>query len=353
MSQPPGSAELGSIDAALAHAKRLLERNAELALEQAREILNASPGHPIARLILGAAYRRGGRLDLALEVLEPLAREQPNAVPVYLELGVARAEAGRGPEAIAALKRAVQLQPASADGWRLLADALDVGGDSAGADEARARYLKAASHDPRLREAAAALVDNHLPLADARLRAHLDAHPTDVAALRMLAEVAGRLRRYSDAEQLLERCLKLAPSFEGARHNYAVVLNRHMKPAAALPHVEWLLAREPRNPGYLNLKAAVLANQGDYGGAIEVYERVLREYPRQPKVWMSLGHALKTAGRSEDSIRAYRRAIEMEPTLGEAYWSLANLKTFRFSAGEIEAMRAALKRPSLSSEDRL
>ena len=102
---------VGAIDVALAHAKRLLEKSPELAAEQAREILKAVPGHPHARLILGAAHRSAGRPQAALEVLEPLAREQPHSAPVHLELGVARGEAGRGREAIAALRRALQLQP--------------------------------------------------------------------------------------------------------------------------------------------------------------------------------------------------------------------------------------------------
>jgi predicted Zn-dependent protease len=321
------SQPVGSIDEALAHAKRLLEKSPELAAEQAREVLTASPGHPLARLILGAAQRALGRSQAALDILEPLAAEQPRSAPVYLELGIARGEAGRGREAVAALRRAVELQPGSPDGWRLLADTLDAEGDTTGADQARAHYLKAATRDPRLLEAAAALIDNNLPLADARLRAHLGAFPTDVAALRMLAEVAGRLRRYKEAQELLERCLELAPSFDAARHNYAIVLNRQSKQAAALPQVERLLAKEPRNPNYLNLKAAILANLGDSADSIKIYETVLAQHPLQPKVWMSYGHCLKTAGRQDDSVAAYRRAIAMEPTLGEAYWSLANLKT--------------------------
>jgi tetratricopeptide (TPR) repeat protein len=347
------SQPVGAIDVALTHARRLLQTSPELAAEQAREILNVVPGDPQARLILGAANRCAGRAQTAIEVLEPLAREQPNLAAVHLELGVARSETGRGPEAIAAFRRAVQLQPRSADGWRLLADCLDAQGDAQAADQARAHYLKAATQDPRLMEAAAALVENNLPLADARLRAHLRTHATDVAALRMLAEVAGRLRLYKDAQDLLERCLELAPSFDAARHNYAVVLNRQAKPAAALPQVQRLLDREPRNPSYLNLQAAILANLGDYADSIQVYETVLREHPRQPKVWMSYGHALRTAGRPEESVAAYRRAISMEPTLGEAYWSLANFKTFRFSDADLLAMRSALERTDLSNEDRL
>jgi predicted Zn-dependent protease len=347
------SQRLGPVDLAVSHARRLLEKNPDLAAEQAREILNVNPGHPLALLILGAAHRRAGRPRAAVEVLESLARELPRSTPAHLELGVARFEADEIPEAIAALRRAVELNPASADGWRLLADCLDAQGDSPGADEARARYLKAATLDSRLRDAAAALVENNLPVADARLRAHLDAHPTDVAALRMLAEVAGRLRKYADAEELLARCLRLAPGFDAARHNYAVVLDRQMKSAAALQQIERLLAKEPRNTGYLNLKAAILAHLGDYAAAIAVYREVLQEHPRHSKIWLSYGHALKTVGRSADSIAAYRRAIELEPTLGEAYWSLANLKTFRFSPADVTALQAALGGPDLSTEDRL
>jgi predicted Zn-dependent protease len=341
------------MDLAVSHARRLLEKNPDLAAEQAREILLVQPGNPMARLILGAAHRRAGRLQEALQVLETLAAELPQSAPAHLELGVACLEFGSGEQAEAALRRAVQLNPAAADGWRLLADCLDARGDAAGADQARARYLKAATHDPRLRAAALALAENNLPTADALLCRHLDAYPSDVAALRMRAEVAGRLRRYADAEGLLVRCLTLAPSFDAARHNLAVVLNRGAKPEAAFPHIVQLLAKEPENPNYLNLKAAILANMGDYRGSIETYQGVLRRYPRQPKIWMSLGHALRTEGRQEECIAAYRRAISMEATLGEAYWSLANLKTVSFTAEEVRGMEDSLARSDLGEEDRV
>jgi tetratricopeptide (TPR) repeat protein len=344
---------VATLDVALGHAARLLERDSALAAEQAIEILKAVPGHPHARLILGAAHRIAGRTQQALEVLEPLAHEQPRSAPAHIELAIARGEAGRPTEAVAALRRALQLKPDSIDAWRLLAEQLDTLGDTAGADQARAAHIKAATKDPRLMEAAAALVENNLPVADSRLRKHLQSYPTDVAALRMLAEVAGRLRRYAEAQELLERCLTLSPSFDAARHNYAVVLNRQANPAAALTQVEQLLAKNPRNPNYLNLQAAILANLGDYADSIEVYEGILKAYPQQPKVWMSYGHALKTASRLEDSVTAYRRAISMEPTLGESYWSLANLKTFRFGESDMLAMNNALSRTDLAHEDRL
>ncbi len=341
------------IDAALAEARHRLARDPAGADARAGEVLTAIPGHPLALLIQGAARRILGQTAAALAILEPLAREQEHAAPVWLELGIALGEAGRGAPALAALKRATALAPQSPDAWRYLADQLDVAGEARAADGARARYLNAANRDPALAAAAAALVENNLPVADARLIAHLAGHPTDVAALRMRAEVAARLRRYADAQSMLEQCLILAPSFDAARHNYAVVLNRQGKAAQALPEVERLLAREPRNPGYRNLKGAILAHLGDYAESIEVYEAVLKEFPDQPRVWMSYGHALKTAGRQADAIGAYREAIRREPRLGEAYWSLANLKTWRFSADDVAAMQASLARTELSADDRL
>ena len=351
MSTTPGPT--ATIDDALARASQMLARRPDLADEQAGEVLRVAPGHPLALLIQGAARRITGRTDDAIQILEPLSVSQAHAAPVWLELGIALAEAGQGPRAVAALKRATQLAPAAPDGWRYLADQLDAAGEAVAADTARARYLGTASRDPALVAAAAALVANDLPAAEARLITHLSTHPTDVAALRMRAEIAARLRQYRDAERLLEQCLALAPSFDAARHNYAVVLNRQGKAAQALPEVERLLAREPRNPGYRNLKAAILAHIGEYSESIDTYEAVLREFPDQPKVWMSYGHALKTDGRHEGAVAAYREAIRREPSLGEAYWSLANLKTFRFTPADVASMRGQLGRDGLVAEDRL
>ena len=345
--------QLGSVEVALRHASQLLREHPTLAAEQAVEILKVVPEHPMALLLLAVARRACGDPAAALGVLRPLCDKQPRWAVAQYELGITLGTLGQGEAAIAALRRAVESSPEIPDAWRALADHLAAIGDADGADAAYARHIKAATKDPRLLAAAAALVENRVPHAEALLRKHLDGHPTDVAALRMLAEVAARLRRYADAERILERCLALAPSFDAARHNYATVLNRQGKVTAALPQVEQLLAKEPRNPGYRNLKAAVLANLGDYSGSASVYAEVLKEYPQQSKVWMSYGHSLKTSGQVSDAIAAYRRAITIEPHLGEAYWSLANLKTFRFNDPEVLAIRQALARGDLSAEDRL
>ena len=200
--------------------------------------------------------------------------------------------------------------------------------------------------------AASSLATGDLPTAERLLRPHLHAHPTDVAAIRMFAELAARIGRLDDAATLLARCVELAPSFAAARSNLAMVLHRAGKPESALREIERVLEADPRNPGARNLRAVVLCRLGDYAPAIDTYDGLLREYPEHGRIWLSFGHALKTAGDQPRAIDAYRRSIALEPGFGEAWWSLANLKTFRFTEADVDAMRSQLARADVTGEQR-
>ncbi len=312
-------APTATLDAALAQAHRLLDEDPALAREQAEEILKFHPRLPLAWLLLGLAQ---GRL-------------------------------GQGEQALAALRQAVALKPDLPQGWRALADQLGELGDRAGADAAFAQHIRHAVHDPRLLAAGAALHEGRLPEAEAQLKQHLRAFPTDVAAIRMLAELAIRLGRNEDAENLLERCMELAPGFREARHNYALVLQRSQQPERALAELETLLANDPGNPSHRMLKASILCRIGEYEQGIALYEQILQTHSGNSRVWLSQGHALKTAGQQAAAIAAYRRCLALDPAFGEAYWSLANLKTVRFEAADIAAMRAQLQRPELAGEHRI
>jgi len=346
-------ASVGSLPAALDRAAKLLQVDPALAERQAQEILNAVPGDPRAVLVLGAARRRRGDPAAALAVLEPLAKAQPRSAHTHYELGVALGALGETPRAIAALRHAVSLRKDLPEAWRALGDQLFLAGDGAGADAAYAQQIRASINDPALMQAADALCDDRLEIAERLLRAHLQAFPSDVAAMRMLAEAATRVGRYGEAEDLLVRCLELAPGFEGARYNYAIILYRQQKAALAIPQIERLLERDPKEPAYRNLLAACVALIGDYDRAIGLYGDLLAVHAGQPKVWLSYGHALKTAGRRDDAIAAYNRAITLSPGLGDAYWSLANLKTVAFSKEEIADMGRRLEGAELTTEDRL
>lgn len=353
MSMSPQPEPTASLEAALAHASRLLDVDPILAGEQATEILRVVGNHPVALLLLAASHNARGNPQEALGILRPLAAAQPASARTQLELGIALGRTGQGDEALAALRRAVELKPDLPAAWLALGDHLMATGDTEAADAAYARHIRHSTRDPELLRAASALAEGRIPEAEALLRDRLKKAPTDVAAIRMFAELAARLGRNDEAERLLERCLELAPSFHGARQNYALILHRANKPEQALAEIDRLLAVDAANPGYRNLKAVVLCRIGDYPTAIELYDALLKEYPRNPKVWMSFGHSLKTAGHTARAIAAYRQSLAIDPAIGEVWWSLANLKTFRFTADDLAAMRRQLARPQLPDEDRL
>ena len=229
-------------------------------------------------------------------------------------------------------------------------------GESERADAAYSRHIRASVNDPALIEAAGALCDNRLAEAERLLRPFLKQHPTDVAAIRMLAEVGGALGRYDDAENLLARCLELAPGFAAARHNYAT--------GAAPPEQAARGARArstgcwrpiPRNPGYRNLKAAVARpHRRVRPGASSSTTRCWPSYPDQPKVWMSYGHALKTAGRQAEAIAAYRRSIALDAAASarrSGAWPTS--RPFRFDDGRPGGdARRSCARADLADEDR-
>ena len=211
---------------------------------------------------------------------------------------------------------------------------------------------RAARYHPALLRAGQALAANDLQTAEANLRPYLKQRPTDVKAIRMMAELAARIGRLGDAENLLRRAVELAPSFTAARANLATVLYKQNRPADVIAELEQIEGEEAGNLGHAGLKAAALSRIGGYEEALSLYGKLLDARPEEPTLWMSYGHILKTLGKQAESVAAYRRAITIKPTLGEVWWSLANLKTVRFEDSDIDVMRGALQSAGLSDDDR-
>jgi tetratricopeptide (TPR) repeat protein len=210
--------------------------------------------------------------------------------------------------------------------------------------------LAAATRDPALLRAAVALRQNRLDEAEPLLKNHLKTDPFDVAAIRMLAELAARIGRPRDAETLLRRTLELAPDFSAARVNLATMLYRGNRAGEALEQLDLLDVEREEGSG--NLRAAVLNRLGEFESALALYEDMLARFPGHARVWMSCGHVLKTVGRLDDAVAAYRRAVGIEPGFGEAWWSLANLKTVKLDEADRATMKQALEREDLAPEDR-
>ena len=253
---------------------------------------------------------------------------------------------GRTRQAVAPLERAVALNPGFGVAWRVLADIRLISGDLAGAQFAYDRMLSAVLPDPRLRAPAEALASGRIDEAERTLRAFLTADDSNLPAAHLMAEVLARRGHLPAAEALLMHCLERAPRMHLARLALALVLHRAGKPAPALAELDVLLAREPRNNRSRLTRAAILSETGDYEAAAGMTAQLLEDFPDQPQAWLVHGHGLRTLGRGADAIAAYQRVLALNPARAEAYWSLANLKAFRFSAGARSDMQGLLAKAS-------
>ncbi len=211
--------------------------------------------------------------------------------------------------------------------------------------------IESGLRNPQLMAAALALAEDRLPDAEPLLRAHLKAQPTDVAAIRLMAELAARVGRLKDSEALLRRALELAPDFNAARANLATILYKQNRFGDAVTELDEVISGGGDNPAQESLKAAALGRIGGYEEAVGLYKQLTAHFPDHAKLWMSYGHMLKTVGNQDESVAAYRKALVVEPTLGEVYWSLANLKTVRFDDADVAAMEVSLANENLAHED--
>ena len=337
----------------IARASALLATDPAQAERRARDLLRTTPKDPRALLILGSALRRRGDFAGARALLEPLGRAYPRAALTQYELGLAAIGLGDPSEGILALRRAVGLNPDLAASWKALGDALFAAGDAGGARAAFKAHVRAAVTDPALAEAAEALFVDDGARAERLLQAHLKARPDDVAARQMLAQAWLLTGDRDAARGLLETCLEAEPGRDGARFQLAEVLFHQQEAQAAIGHLKALLAREPGEPAYRNLLAACLGMVGDYEPAISIYDGLIADYPKHPEIWLNRGHVLRTVGRRDAAVAAYRQCLALAPGLGEAYWSLANLKTPQATAGLEPAMIDQLARADLADDDRL
>lgn len=328
--------------AALDVAAERVETEPEFALAEAERALRAVPGLPPALFVAAQALRRLGRPAEASARLALIPGGARRPAMVLWEQAQAASAAGLAEAAIDALEALTRVQPGVASGWFLLASELRKAGRAEDAWRADLSAVHAASRDPELLQAAAAIHDAKLDEAEAVLRARAERLPDDPVGTRMLGEVHWRRGDMAEALRLVERAVALAPGFDLARDFLVRLLLQVNRLPEALGHAE-TLARSPVGGSAAKLVlASVLVRLGDQERARGIYEDLLKEQPDQPLLWQNLGHVLKTLGEQGEAISAYRAAVARRPTLGEAWWSLANLKTVKLGAEDVAAMEAAL-----------
>src|SRR6266403_5336012 len=208
---------------------------------------------------------------------------------------------------------------------------------------------------PEVVTATAMFSDGELVPAEGIVRAYLLEHGNHVEAMRLLARIGLQQEVLDDAETLLEAVLTLAPDYRAARYDYAMALLRRHKHVQAVAELDKLLQLDPGNRIYRTSYATAQVGLGDHERALGLYRELVADAEQAlpaSELHLSIAHSLKALGRQLESIDAYHAAAAARPNYGDAYWSLANLKTYHFPNEEIQVMRGAESSPATGPVDR-
>jgi tetratricopeptide (TPR) repeat protein len=340
-------------DAEVRRIRGLLERSEFApALQAALRLEQEAPENRDALYMIAVAQRYLQRIPEALATLGRLEECHPDYPRLYQERGHCYVALRSAAPAIAAFERAVHMSPALPASWKALEILYRMTGRATEARKAAGEVENLAKLPPEIVTAFSMFADDEIYEAEQLLRRYLLAHGNHVEGMRLLAQIGVKMDVYDDAELLLQSALDLAPNYDALRYDYVLVLLRRHKHVLAREQIEKLLEKDPHNREYRTTHATICTGFGDYEKAVPMYREILREAPDRPEVHLSIAHALKTMGRTGDAIEAYRAAASGRPRFGDAYWSLANLKTYRFTDAEIAKMRADEAAPRIALEDR-
>jgi tetratricopeptide (TPR) repeat protein len=347
-------AETSPVEAEVRRLRRLLaEGRHEAALAGARGMLAQWPQNRDLLLVEATSLRHLLRIDEALASLDRLEALHPKFSLLHQERGLCFVPKRDAARAIEALLRAVNINPALPAAWKMLEGLYRLTGEAANAATAAAHVATLAALPAEVVACTALFADGDLAPAEQRIRAFLLRHGDHPEAMRLLAKIGMARGVLDDAEILLAAALELAPDHRAMRLDYARCLIDRHRYAAAREQLARLLALDPGNLDYRALAGAAAVGRGRHDEAIAIYEPMLEEAPNDADLRLWLGHALKTVGRTREAVEAYRAAARLRADFGDAWWSLANLKTYRFEDEEIARMRAAEAGERVIADDRV
>ena len=212
-------------------------------------------------------------------------------------------------------------------------------------------YLK--SLPPELKSVLSFIHEGKYIKADSLCRSYLQKDPHDVEAMRLLAKIGTDLYIYDDAEFLLESSLVFEPSNIKLKFDYITVLIKRQKYSEALDHAKDLYENNKDNINAKKLLATTLFRTDDYKKSLDLYDSILEKEPNNIDVLLSRGHLYKTSGDIPKSIDSYQKAYKSDKYFGDAYWSLANLKTYKFSDEEVSRLTEMVNDPNISIDEKV
>ena len=330
----------------------LKERKFAEALAASEALLARSPEHREGLLFAAIAQRHLKQVPEALKTLAILERHHPGFSRLHEELGRCFVEMRQAPQAIEAFLTAVNLNHALPGSWSMLEGLYRMTGQADNASLAASHVAVLRNLPPEVVTATGLFADGDWEPAETLVRAWLVRHGDHIEAMRLLARIGIARKVFDDAEVLLAAVLERAPDYRAARQEYAGVLVELHKHEEARGQLDQLLQQDPDSRPLKMLRAANCAGLGEHERAIGLYRELLSDTPEDAEVHLSIAHALKTLGRTMEGIDSYRKAAACRVDFGDAYWSLANLKTYRFTAEELTRMRTALEAATTSTVDR-
>jgi tetratricopeptide (TPR) repeat protein len=342
----PGAVDVSQLRALLR------ERRFSDVLRAGEDLLARIPESRDARLLVAVAQRLLNRIPEALGTLAILEQHHPRFSRLHEERGHCFVFKKEAPEAIAAFLQAVNINHALPSSWAMLEGLFRMTGQGDNAAMAASHVATLKNLPQEVVTATGLFADGDLDAAEALVRAFLLKHGNHVEGMRLLARIGIVHKVFDDAEILLAAVLELAPGYRSARREYAEVLVGLHKYLDARRQLDRLLAEEPENRLLEQLYATTAAALGEHERAIGLYRKLLTGTPQDADVHLSIAHAQKTLGRRQEAVDSYRRAAECREDFGDAYWSLANLKTYRFSDAELARLRVAESAPGTLPVDR-
>ena len=313
------------------------------ALTAAESLLGTVPENRDVLYMVAVSQRYLAKISEALSTLDVLERHHPTFSRLYQERGHCYVAVRDAARAIDAYLTAVNRNPAMPASWSKLQVLFRMAGQTTDAEMAAGHVAALAKLPPEIVTATGLFADGDLLPAERLVRDFLLTHGNHLEGMRLLARIGLELDVLDDAELLLEAVLTAAPDYHAARFDYARTLLRRYRHVRALEELTVLLKADPQNRAWRTTYATAVVGMGEHERALGLYRELLVDAPpgADAELHLSVAHSLKTLGRQKEAITAYRAAAQVRPHFGDAYWSLANLKTYRFSDQELARMEHA------------
>ncbi len=323
------------------------------ARELLERLLADYPKHSEALYFVSVALRYEGNLEGALDSLQKLIDIEPSYGRAWQERGHTLLAIDDKAGARVAFQQAVRQNSSLIASWRLLAELTNREADQKAYDFFKGQFERLAALPPELLGVRNMMEEGKLAKAEQLCRSFLQKHPKNIEGMRLLADLGVKTHVLDDAEFILESALLYEPNNKLVRFDYMNVLYKRQKFEPCMAQAEILLEGEPDNNKYRFAYANQCVAVGRFDEALALYNEFVELDPNAAPAHLLRGHALKTVGRLDEAVAAYRAGYRAKPDFGDAFWSLANLKTYRFEDAEIAQMREKQRAESTSINDKI